>query len=130
MSAEQTPAVPFDELVSKERVAWDRMTDGMVFRSTGVSADELMRLAVSAERWVYENKCVRDCEYFIADAPARPARCPFFKADRKGRRTCSGYRKDETARIIRDLRARKEQAELFQRDLAYYRAHGGLPPRY
>ena len=127
--AKQTPAVPFDELVSKERVAWDRMTDGMVFRSTGVSADELMRLAVCAERWVYENKCARDCEYFIADAPARPARCPYFKADRTGKRTCAGYRKDEAAQIIRDWRSFREQAELFQKDLAYYREHGELPAR-
>lgn len=127
--AKRTPAVPFDELLSRELDKVDRLADRMALASIGLRADELMRLAVNAERWIYDNKCVNDCEYFIADEPSRPARCPYFKADRSGKRTCAGYRKDETAQILRDWRSFKEQAELFQKDLVYYREHGELPDR-
>ena len=41
---------PFDDLVAKERVAYDRMTDQMVLGSTGLSTGELMKLAENAER--------------------------------------------------------------------------------
>lgn len=125
----QTVAAPFDELVAKERVAYDRMTDQMVLGSTGLSTDELMKLAENAERWVYENKCVNDCEFFIADHPSRPARCPFFKADRSGKRTCAGYKKDKVSIMLRDWEDAKRKAELFQKDLAAYRKTGELPVR-
>lgn len=46
----QTAAAPFDDLIAKERVAYDRMTDQMVLRSTGLSTGELMKLAENAER--------------------------------------------------------------------------------
>ncbi len=127
--AKRTPAVPFDGLLSREHDKVDRLARRLALVSIGLNAEELMRLAVNAERWVYDNKCVNDCEYFIADEPSRPARCPYFKADRTGKRTCAGYRKDETAQIIRDWRSFREQAELFQKDLAYYREHGELPAR-
>lgn len=121
--------VSFEELVARERVAFDRMTDRMVLGSSGLEAGELMRLAENAERWVYENKCANECEHFFDEAPVRPARCPFFKADRGGRRTCAGFRKDKAARALREWEDFREKALAFQEDLRAYRETGELPSR-
>lgn len=117
----------FDDLVAKQRVAYDRMTDQMVLGSTSLATGELLKLTENAERWVYESKCVDDCEFFVAEHPSRPARCPFFRADRAGKRTCAGYKKDKVAIMLRDWEDVRRKAELFQRDLAAYRETGGLP---